>query len=106
MSQDLPLQGLFTDSDDEMDDDDVSGPILSPIFASHYRQAHLHTHAPIGHLVYHLGPSAMSPLSPGHLTLTKAGAKTWYTFTRPGLVRKAVEKLPKLKIPGGRMHEK
>ena len=45
-----------------------------------YRHAHLHTHAPIGHLVYHLGPTAMTPTTLGHFTLTEAATKSWHTL--------------------------
>lgn len=57
-----------------MDDDDLDldVPIPQPIFVSDYRHAHLDTYAPIGHLVYHLGPTAMTPTTPGHFTLSEA----------------------------------
>lgn len=81
-------------------------PAAQPIFAQHYRHGDLHCHAPISQLVYHLGPNIMTPLSPGNLALTDVAAQTWDTFTRPGPIRKEIEKLPKLKIPGGRMQRK
>jgi hypothetical protein len=81
-------------------------PVSNPIFAEHFRNADLHTHAPINHLIYHLGPKAMVPLSAGSLTLTDSAARSWHTFTRPGAVREELEKLPKLKIPGGKMERK
>ena len=88
-----------------MDDDnlDPDVPIPQPIFVGDYQHAHLHTHAPIGHLVYHLGPTAMTPMTLGHFTLTEAATKSWHTFTHAGQVQQEVAKLPKLKIPGGKM---
>jgi hypothetical protein len=41
-------------------------------------------HAPIGHLVYHLGPTAMAQTTLGHFTLTEVATKSWHTFTRAG----------------------
>ena len=88
-----------------MDNDDLDPdvPIPRPIFVGDYQHAHLHTHAPIVHLVYHLGPTAMTPMTLGHFTLTEVATKSWHSFTHAGRVWQEVGKLPKLKIPGGKM---
>ena len=61
-----------------MDDIDLylDVPIPQPIFVGDYWHAHLHTHAPIGHLVYHLGLTAMTPMTLRHFTLTEAATKS------------------------------
>jgi hypothetical protein len=88
----LDLQGLFNDNDIDVDEPDSNTLVPQPIFAEHFRQAHLHTHAPVSHIVYHLGQNAMMPLTIGNLTLTETATKMWHIFTCPGLVRQEVEK--------------
>ena len=71
-----------------MNDNDLEPdvPIPQPIFVRDYWHAPWHTHAPTGHLVYHLGPTAMAPMTSGHFTLTKVAAKSWHTFAHAGMV--------------------
>lgn len=94
-------------SSDESDDDgSKSDTTRCAIFSRTYHKADIHTHAPIQHLVYHFGKNAMQPLETGTVSLNPDASRQWNTFTRSGPVRKAVETLPKLKIPGGRMPKK
>lgn len=71
------------------------------MFSQNYRGVDLHTNGPVSQLIYHLGPDALVSLTPGFCKLTEDASKIWHTFTHS--VQNAVEKLPTLKIPGGKM---
>jgi hypothetical protein len=83
------------------DNDDGVEEAIAPPFSGRYRNFDLHTHAPIGHLLYHLGPTAFVGENHGNLTLTNANAALWTTLTQK-IVAETLKKM-RLKIPGGKM---
>ncbi|KIJ21208.1 hypothetical protein PAXINDRAFT_6980 [Paxillus involutus ATCC 200175] len=90
----LPLSGESTSGDDAMYEDDDS----LPSFTKFYHTYHLHTHAPISNILYHLGSKAFDGHDQSTPRLTASAAKHWLTLTRPAVK----EKLLKLKISGGK----
>jgi hypothetical protein len=72
---------------------------LLPTFTKFYHTYHLHTHAPISNILYHLGSRAFDGPNPHALRLTVKAAKHWLALTRP-VVK---EKLLKLKVSGGKI---
>jgi hypothetical protein len=81
------------DTDYELDE------AIAPPFAGRYRSFDLHTHGPIKHLLYHLGPVAFAGDNCTNLTLN---AGLWLSLTQ----KAASEALKKIKIPGGKMARK
>ncbi|KIJ07765.1 hypothetical protein PAXINDRAFT_19069 [Paxillus involutus ATCC 200175] len=90
----LPLSGESTSGDDAMYEDDDS----LPSFTKFYHTYHLHTHAPISNILYHLGSKTFDGHDRSTPRLTASAAKHWLTLTRPAVK----EKLLKLKISGGK----
>jgi hypothetical protein len=87
-----------------MNADNNSDDILdSPIFSCVRGKSHLHTHLPADQVLYHLGKGAFTTTGFSKLTLTDDSEKHWLTLTSSSKVREVVEKLPKIKIPGGKM---
>ncbi|KII93766.1 hypothetical protein PLICRDRAFT_674207 [Plicaturopsis crispa FD-325 SS-3] len=80
-------------SDDDDDAMDVDSDI-GPRFTCCYRKSHMHTHAPLAHLVYHIGgsPFESSSFSYSNATLKPFEASRWRTLTRP-TVRRIILKL-------------
>jgi hypothetical protein len=77
----------------------------SPIFSESCIQGklHLHAHLPADQVLYHLGKGAFTTTGFSKLTLTIDSEKHWLSLTSSSKVREAVETLPKIKIPGGKM---
>ncbi|KAG2154087.1 hypothetical protein DEU56DRAFT_772875 [Suillus clintonianus] len=78
-------------------------PMLShhfPVFpaASSY-QYETHTHAPASSILYHIGKGALKGTNSRALELSNANARHWITLTAP----QVKQKLPRLKISGGRI---
>ncbi|KIJ18960.1 hypothetical protein PAXINDRAFT_8322 [Paxillus involutus ATCC 200175] len=69
-----------------------------PSFTKFYHTYHLHTHAPISNILYHLGSKAFDGHDRITPRLTASAAKHWLGLTRPAVK----EKLLKLKISGGK----
>lgn len=84
-------------SDDEDD--------TAPLFSGRYRDADLHTHAPINTLVYHLGSNAfLDGVNSSRLELTALNAEIWLSFAKKQ-VKEALKKM-RIRIPGGRIPRK
>lgn len=81
------------DDDDESDDDANPSPIFSGLYKHRF---HLHTYAPIAHLLYHLGPNAFKPTQNAHqaLSLTNTNASRWAAFNKPAVKQKLIIKIP------------
>jgi len=65
------------------------------------RPVELHTHAVAEHVLYHIGWDAFTGNGSHNMHLTPDAAKHWNSFTKPA-AQKALTKLLKLKIPGGK----
>jgi hypothetical protein len=77
-------------------DDDEDPPV--PPFSNLYKRTELHTHAPVGHLLYNLGFTAFTNDDPSNSILTDLCASHWSSFQKPK-VRKAVKLTIKIKRP-------
>jgi hypothetical protein len=95
MSNQMHFQADGSDYDDD----------AAPPFSSRYRDADLHTHAPINTLVYHLGRNAfLDSTTSTRLELTPANTEIWLSFTQKK-AREALKKM-RIRIPGGKMPRK
>jgi hypothetical protein len=81
---------------------DMDGAQDPPIFSCVRGRSHLHTHLPADQVLYHMGKGALATAGFSMLTLTDDSEKHWFSLTSLK-VREVVEKLPKIKIPGGKM---
>ena len=77
---------FFKLQDDGDSDDDVE-EAMAPPFSRRYRNFELHTHAPIKHLLYHLGPAAFLGDNHANLTLTTVNAGLWLSLTQKSCER-------------------
>jgi hypothetical protein len=86
------------------DDDGDDGDIEAPLFTCRHngRPIELHTHAFAEHVIYHISWEAFTTKGSHNLHLTEDAAKHWNSLTKPA-AQKTLAKLPKLKIPGGKM---
>ena len=74
----------------------------APLFSGQYHGHDLHTHAPINHLVYHLGLCAFQENNCfAYLMLIAAHASAWVVYNKAA-AKEALKKM-KLKILGGKM---
>ena len=73
---------------------------MAPPFSCQYCNSELHTHAPIKHLLYHLGPTAFVGDSHANQALTATNAGLWLLLTQKA-VSEALKKL-RVKILGGK----
>jgi hypothetical protein len=76
----------------------------APTFTGRYHGHELHTHAPINHLVYRLGPGELRGENRAQMVLTAASASIWLSFTQKA-AREALKNM-RLKILGGKMVRK
>jgi hypothetical protein len=88
---------VANDSDSDVDMEESSAPTFSGRYCGH----DLHTHAPINHLVYHLGPGQLRGENRSHMMLSPACASIWLSFTQK-VAKEALKKM-RIKIPGGKM---
>jgi hypothetical protein len=70
-----------------------------PTFTKFHHTYHLHTHAPISNILYHVGKRALVGSNPRALRLTAEATKHWFSLTRP----RVKQKLAKLRISGGKV---
>ncbi|KAJ7746788.1 hypothetical protein DFH07DRAFT_1038081 [Mycena maculata] len=91
----LPLgMGTATSSESDSDDDRDAAEIDVPLFSCNEKAAHLHTHAKIEHLIFHLGRNIFEREDRGvHRTLTAHAATRWNMLTKPGPASKEVKKV-------------
>ncbi|KAE9403340.1 hypothetical protein BT96DRAFT_419656 [Gymnopus androsaceus JB14] len=89
------------DSDAESDNDSTL-----PIFSCVVQKYHLHTHAPVANVLYHLGMDALSG-SHGQMKLNERSGKRWQAFQKQD-AKKALKAFPALtiKIPARKVTEK
>jgi hypothetical protein len=85
------------------DDEDNEGSEAS-LFSCHHngRPIELHAHDFAEHVLYHVGWDAFSANGSHNMQLTPDTAEHWKALTKL-TTRQALTKLPKLKIPGGKM---
>lgn len=88
----------------ESDDDDDDSPQFS-CQVSRSKKFHLHTHAPVKHLLYHLGPSALKGDDFHGKDLSAVGASRWKALQAPKVKKILTPKLV-IKVPGGRLPKK
>ena len=95
---------VFQDHSQQMDDEDEDTATETPLFSCQHGgcQTELHTHAFAEHVIYHIGWEAFTTKGSHNLHLTEDAAKHWNSLTKPA-AQKTLAKLPKLKIPGGKM---
>ncbi|KAG2123801.1 hypothetical protein DEU56DRAFT_828756, partial [Suillus clintonianus] len=62
-------------------------------------QYEIHTHAPASSILYHIGKGALKATNSRALELSNANARHWVALTAP----QVKQKLPRLKISGGRI---
>jgi len=96
----LPLTISLDDGDTDYEMEEATAPPIS----GRYRNFELHTHVPIKHLLYHLGPAAFVGDNRANLTLTAIKAGLWLSLTQKA-TSEALKKL-RIKIPGGQMEKK
>ncbi|KAF5327526.1 hypothetical protein D9619_004409 [Psilocybe cf. subviscida] len=107
--QPLQIESSTDDMEDDADtDDDDCNPdfTCTPLQNSKFKY-HLHTHAPVENVVYHLGSRALSGTY-SKKKLEAMSASRWKTFTKPktqAVIAKACP-LPKIRIPGGKLVKK
>jgi len=89
---------------DDGDSDEELEEAMAPPFSCQYRNFELHTHAPIKHLLYHLGPTAFVGDNRTNQALTTTNADLWLSLTQKA-ASEALKKL-RVKIPGGKFIKK
>ncbi|KAG2135860.1 hypothetical protein DEU56DRAFT_981042 [Suillus clintonianus] len=99
----LPLEtaAAASNADDMLYEDEDVSPDAVPSFSrlpSRY-QYETHTHAPASSILYHIGKGALKGTNSWALELSNANARHWITLTAP----QVKQKLPRLKISGGRI---
>ncbi|KAJ7742173.1 hypothetical protein DFH07DRAFT_980597 [Mycena maculata] len=86
--------GTAASSESDSDDDRDAAEIDAPLFSCNDKAAHLHTHAKIEHLIFHLGRNIFEREDRGvHRTLTAHAATRWNMLTKPGPASKEVKKV-------------
>lgn len=90
-----------SESEDDCDPTRIPGP--APLFSCFSKDAHIHTHAQIDHLIFNLGRLIFVKGDDLHRALTPQAALRWSTLTKKPSVKKEVKKVSlKLMIPGGK----
>ncbi|KAF9236407.1 hypothetical protein BU15DRAFT_76980 [Melanogaster broomeanus] len=94
----LPLSGETTGLDSAIyEDDDYEDS--RPTFTKFHHSYHLHMHAPISNILYHVGKRALIGSNPRALRLTAEATKHWVSLMRPPVK----QKLAKLRISAGKV---
>jgi hypothetical protein len=83
-----------------MSDEDEDAPLFSCRLNG--RSIELHTHTIAEHVIYHIGWDAFISKDALHCQLKSEAANHWKALTKPA-VNTLLAKIPKLKIPGGKM---
>ncbi|KAJ3502810.1 hypothetical protein NLJ89_g8719 [Agrocybe chaxingu] len=89
--------------DDDNDDDEVGQPTPDFICTIGNHKFHLHTHAAIGQLIYHLGKGALTGDKPLRKSLVSWVAGHWHAVQRARAVIPPAPSPLKIRIPGGKM---
>jgi hypothetical protein len=90
-------------SNDDDDEDDDAAAADAPLFSCRHmgRETELHSHAFAEDVIYHIGWAAF--VSRGSYSqLMPDAAQHWNSLSKTA-TKKVLTKLPKLKIPGGKM---